>query len=291
MPEPIPDREKQSSYSKPVSAELREIAEVYAGEPEVQAELLMRLMSAYFELTRPIKFIEYQVLHKGETSVTMKTDTPVTHYYTPGDLDISSTDPKDHQIVVPEDNLFFRHFYNESDHIRSVRVAQGEIIIAETDKPIEIVVSFSECSVIIAQNNNKLAVVHVSYSYTKSTEVAIAFLQEQGFDVGQIKVLAAVGETIEEKNRSKGENLHPNKRKLSSPGDYERYGILPENIVPLHFGNDTREIEDTSAAVVCISTVPGLPYISLKRYPGTVSHEELNAGQAEESAEYSIIAE
>lgn len=115
--------------------------------------------------------------------------------------------------------------YYSTPERKFILVRQANMFEVEWAKKPFFMVHVTECSVIIARNDDNICVSHIGMSYRREVEGVLDFLKKEGYQDEDIYVVASVGPYQEEMAQK------INNTRLSRVEEYEDLGIKPENIV------------------------------------------------------------
>lgn len=106
-----------------------------------------------------------------------------------------------------------------------ILVRQANTFEVELRKKPHFMVHVTECSVVIAKNDEKIFVSHIGMSYRREVEGVLNYLKKEGFENKSIYVVASVG-SYQEKMAKKIDS-----DRLARVQQYEDLGVKKENIL------------------------------------------------------------
>lgn len=158
--------------------------------------------------------------------------------------------PSKEEVNKIKESYGSRANYLTSEKRMFLKLGQGEMWSIPKNENPYVKVSMSECSLLVAEDDENLHIAHISFSETHQIEATLEFLESRGIDREDILAIASTGD-IQVKNNEKGyESRAVNK------DDYLRLGLLPENIMQFEYSlgeqidKDTRIVKNITQALI-----------------------------------------
>lgn len=152
-----------------------------------------------------------------------KADGILKHYFLPG---IPGGEGDDKEIREGYDR---RAEYTKTDNHVFINIGQGEMWVVPKENNPYFKISMSECSTIIGENENKLAVAHISYSALNEIEAVMDFMTKNNIPPNKIFAIASVGSF---QSKQSEQDFH---KRATTEESYLKQGIVPANILNFEY--------------------------------------------------------